>query len=194
MTVIFAVIAFVAFFPKGVHGLNEAARLKAAPSRIYVRMLVQYPKPPIYEEEWRMQDIEGVSTYNYRIRSYGGEQITITQPPHAIYDVSYFFGKLDQDGVWKLMNQPARGTTHAMYTVYVQQFVDYQHGDRTIVFPDSIFRSYNIDLSKQNPNGVLKMDATDPQYQVVVDDFLAFGPPEFRAKIAAAQARVRAGK
>jgi hypothetical protein len=194
VTAIFVVIAFVQFFPQGVRGLNQAAKLKAAPSRIYARMLVKYPQPPIYDEEWNMQDIEGVSTYSYTIRSYNGVEITITQPSHAIYDVSFFWGKLDQDGVWKLMNQPPRGTTHALYTVYVKQVVDYQQGDRTIVFPDSIFRSYNIDLSKQDPNAPLQMSATDPSYQVIVNDFLNFGPPEFRAKIASAQARVRAGK
>jgi hypothetical protein len=194
LSAIFVAIAFIRFFPQGVHGLNEAAKLRAAPSRIYARMLVQYPKPPIYSEEWSMQDIEGVSTYSYTVRSYSGVQIKITQPEHAIYDVSYFWGKIDQDGVWKLMDQPARGVTHATYTVYVKQVVDYQHGDRTIVFPDSIFRSYNIDLSKQDPNAPLQMSATDPRYQVVVNDFLNFGPPEFRAKIADAQARARAGK
>lgn len=194
MTAIFVTIAFVRFFPTGVHGLDQAAKLKAAPSRIYARMVVQYPSPPIYQEEWKMQDVEGVSTYVYSIRSYDGKLITITQPPRATYDVSFFWGKLDQDGVWKLMNQPPRGTVRATYTVYVKQVVDYQQGDRTIVFPDSIFRSYNIDLSKQDPNGPLQMSATDPSYQVIVNDFLNFGPPEFRAKIAAAQAQVRAGK
>lgn len=203
MTLLFAAIAYFAFFHTETQRLREVAKMKASPSRIYARMLIQYDKPPVYEEEWSMQDIEGVSTYQYRIRSYDGKQITITAPPHQVYDVSFFWGKLDQDGVWQIVNQPPRGDTHATYTIYVKQVVDYKQGERTVTFTDPHYwattagRQFTIDLSKSRPGDLLKMKSTElanPHYQTVVNDFLNFGPPQFRAKIAGVRARVRAGQ
>jgi len=202
MTLLFATITYFAFFHTETQRLKQVAKMSASPSRIYARMLVTYDKPPIYEEEWRMQDVEGVSTYDYRIRSYGGKEITITAPPHQVYDVSFFWGKLDQDGVWQIVNQPPRGDTHATYTVYVKQVVDFKQGERTVTFTDPHYwattagRQYTIDLTKSKPGDLLKMQSTqlaDPHYEIVVNDFLNFGPPQFRAKIAQAQARLRAG-
>lgn len=184
--------------------VQRVAHVREAPSQIYARLLIHYDKPPIYEEEYRMQDIEGKSTYSYRIRGYNGKQITITQPSRAVHDVSYFFGKLDQqDGVWQIVNQPDRGDTTVHYTIYVKQLADYKEGERTVTFTDPHYwatmagRQYQIDLSKQSPKDLLKMDSTalaDPRYEKIVNDFRAFGPDSFRARVAAAQAAVRAGK
>ncbi|HVA27144.1 MAG TPA: hypothetical protein VNF68_03140, partial [Candidatus Baltobacteraceae bacterium] len=194
---------YVKFFNGETQKLGRVERMATSPSRIYARMLIRYDKPPIYEEEWRMQDIEGISTYEYLIRSYDGKQITITAPPHQVYDVSFFWGKLDQDGVWQIVNQPPRGDTSATYTVYAKQVIDYKQGERTVTFTDPQYwavtagRQYTIDLSKSAPKDLLKMQSTqlaNAHYQMVVDDFLNFGPPEFRAKIAQARARLRAGK
>ncbi len=203
MTLLFVAIVYAKFFTGETQKLHQVERMAKSPSRIYARMLIRYDKPPIYEEEWRMQDIEGVSTYEYLIRSYDGKQITITAPPHQVYDVSFFWGKLDQDGVWQIVNQPPRGDTSATYTVYAKQVVDYKQGERTVTFTDPHYwavtagRQYTIDLSKSAPKDLLKMQSTqlaNPHYQMVVDDFLNFGPPEFRAKIAQARAQLRAGK
>ena len=185
------------------HGRNEFSRLasvghvKASPSQIYVRMLVHYDKPPIYEEEYRMQDVEGLSTFDYRIRTYDGKQVTITAPPHAMYDVSYFFGKIDQLGVWQIVNQPPRGDTNAHYTIYVKQLADYKQGDRTITFTDPHYwattagRQFQINLAKNNPKDLLKMQSSslaDPRYAEIVDEFRKFGPPAFRERVAKARA------
>lgn len=199
LAVLVVIATFVVNFPR------EAARMKKvgeqSPSRIYADLLIQYDAPPIYQEEWRMQDVQGVSTYSYRIRSYGGTQITISQPKGTMVDVSYFFGHLDQDGVWQIVDQPSLGNTHAAYTVEVKQYADFKQGQRTITFTDPHYlattREYHLDLSKQSPNDLLKMKSirsADDRYQKVVDDFLNFGPPEFRARIAAARSRLRAGK
>lgn len=177
--------------------VKQVAKIHQAKSEIYARLLISYDKPPVYEEEYRMQDIEGKSTFTYRIRSYAGKQISITAPPAAMYDVSFFFGKLDQDGVWQLVNQPPRGNTSIHYLVHVRQVVDFKQGERTISFTDPHYwattagRQYNIDLSKNSPSDLLKMNSTslaDPHYQQVVDDFRNFGPDVFRQRIAKARA------
>lgn len=199
---ILAVVAGFKFYWKTETGrIAKVAQVAKAPSAIYTRLKIAYDKPPIFEEEYRMQDVNGASTYDYRIRTYDGKQVTITDPTHAMYDVSFFFGKLVQDGVWKLMDQPPRGNTAIHYTVYVKQQVDYQQGDRTITFTDPHYwattagRQFQIDLSKQSPQDLLKMQSTqlaDPRYEAVVNDFLAFGPPSFRERIAKLRAELHA--
>ncbi|MDP9025795.1 MAG: hypothetical protein M3N13_10530 [Candidatus Eremiobacteraeota bacterium] len=177
--------------------LASVARVKAAPSRIYARLLVHYDKPPVYEEEYRMQDVEGLSTFDYRIRTYDGKQITITAPPHAMYDVSFFFGKIDQLGVWTLMNRPPRGNSDVHYTIYVKQLADFQQGDRTVTFTDPHYwattagRQFHIDLSKNAPKDLLTMKSTtlaDPRYAQVVTEFRAFGPATFKERVKKARA------
>ena len=92
-----------------IYGAGEMGRFgpaihaQKAPSELYARMLVRYPKPPIAQEEYRMSDIEGVSTFSYRVRGYKGHQITVTAPAARVYDVSFFVGRLDQDGIWQLV-------------------------------------------------------------------------------------------
>jgi hypothetical protein len=203
LTLAFVVFTFMISFRYETGRIREVQRIKSSPSQIYARMLIQYDKPPIYQEEWRMKDVEGVSTYDYRIRAYDGKQITITMPPNAVHDVSYWWGKLDRDGIWQITDQPPRGDTTKTYTVYVKQIVDFKHGERTVTFTDPHYwattagRQYTLDLSKQNPNDLLKMRSTqlaDPRYEVVVNDFLTFGPDAFRAKIAAARAKLEASK
>ncbi len=203
LTLVTVYAVFRMFWQTETRRLVEVGHMSAAPSEIYARMLKRYDKPPVYEEEWRLRDVEGTTSYDYRIRAYNGVQITITAPPHRTYDVSYFFGKLDQDGVWQIVNQPPRGNTDVHYTVYVKQLADYKAGDRTVTFTDPHYwattagRQYNIDLSKTSPGALLTMQSTqlaDKRYQMVVDDFENFGPPGFRAKIAAARARIKRGK
>jgi hypothetical protein len=178
-------------------------KVRAQPSALYARLLIHYDKPPIFEEEYDMQDVDGESTFSYRIRSYAGKQVTIRLPRATrITDVSYFFGGLAEDGVWDLMDKPPRGNTNVRYTVYVKQLADFKQGDRTITFTDPHYwattagRQYTIDLRKTNPNDLLKLSSTqlaDPRYQAIVNDFRTFGPPEFRAKVAAVRASFGAG-
>ena len=107
-----------------------------APSELYARLTIHYAKPPIDTEEYRMSDIEGVSSFQYSIRGYDGRQITVNAPPARVYDVSFFFGRLVQDGVWDLVNRPSLPDANAHYTVYVKQLADYQNGQRTVTFTD----------------------------------------------------------
>ncbi len=205
---IFIILVIVAGLVAGwrIYGPGEMGRFapvrraQSAPSGLYARMTIRYPKPPIYEEAYRMQDVDGVSSFEYRVRGYGCAQITIKAPAGPMFDVSFFFGRLDQDGIWQLVNRPPRPNPDAYYTVYVKQVADFKQGDRTVTFTDPHYwattagRQYQIDLSKQNPNDLLHMQSTqlaDPAYQTIVADFRNFGPPEFRANVAKARARVR---
>jgi len=190
-----------------IYGAGEMGRFgpaihaQHAPSELYARMLVRYAKAPISEEEYRMSDVEGVSRYVYRIRGTAGHQITVTAPPARVYDVSFFFGKLTQDGIWQLVDRSPLPKADAHYTVYVKQLADYQHGERTVTFTDPQYwatkaaHSFEIDLSKGVPSDLLHMQSAqvaDSRYEEIVDDFRAFGPAEFRHNIALAQARIRA--
>jgi hypothetical protein len=189
-----------------IYGAGEMGRFgpaihaQKAPSVLEAQMIVRYPKPPIYEEEYRMSDVEGVSRFVYRIRGYKGHEITVSAPPARVYDVSFFFGKLGQDGIWQLVNKPPLPDADAHYTVYVRQLADYQGGERTVTFTNPQYwatkagRQFEIDLSKGVPKDLLRIESTqvvDPRYQQIVNDFREFGPDEFRHNVAAAQARVR---
>jgi hypothetical protein len=184
--------------------VGQVARVMQQPSAIYTHLLIEYDKPPIYQEEYAMQDVNGVSTFDYRIRTYAGRQVTLRPPaPSVMTDVSYFFGQLVLDGVWDLVDKPPRGNTGVHYTVYVKQLADFKQGDRTIVFTDPHYwattagRQYSIDLRKTNPGDLLKLQSTqlaDPHYERVVNDFLAFGPPGFRQKIASLRASLEHAK
>lgn len=195
---IFAIVVvwtgYLIYSKSEIASLKDVARIHNAKSEIYAHLLISYAKPPVFEEEYRMQDVEGISTFEYRIRSYSGKQVTLTVPPAQLYDVSFFYGKLDQDGVWQIVNQPDRGNTDIHYTVFVKQLADFKQGDRTVTFTDPKYwattagRQYNIDLSKNTPNDLLKMQSTqlaDKRYQNVVNDFLTFGPDSFRTRVAA---------
>ncbi|HTU70726.1 MAG TPA: hypothetical protein VMF11_10460 [Candidatus Baltobacteraceae bacterium] len=182
--------------------LNGVARIVQQPSALYADLTILYDKPPIYEEAYRTKDVEGISTFQYVIRTYAGKQISITAPREVTTDVSYFFGRLVQDGVWDLVDRPPRGNTSVHYTVYVKQLADFKQGDRTVTFTDPHYwattagRQFTIDLRKTNPNDLLKLRSTqlaDPHYQQIVDDFRNFGPIAFRAKIAAIRASLMRG-
>jgi hypothetical protein len=189
-----------------IYGAGEMGRFgpaihaQKAPSRLYARMLVRYVKPPIAEEEYRMSDVEGISTFQYRIRGTTGHQITVTAPPARVYDVSFFFGRLVQDGIWDLVDRAPLPNADAHYSVFVEQYADYQHGSRTVTFTDPQYwakkagQAFEIDLSKGVPGNVVRMESEQKAgggYQQIVDDFRNFGPDEFRHNITVAQARIR---
>ncbi len=189
-----------------IYGTGEMGRFgpaihaQKAPSRLYARMLIRYAKPPIYEEEYRTSDVEGISTYEYRIRGTNGHEITVTAPPARVYDVSFFFGRLVQDGIWDLVDRAPLPDAVAHYTVYVEQFADYEHGSRTVTFTDPQYwakkagQEFEIDLSKGVPSDFVRMESEQKaggDYAQIVADFRSFGPGEFRHNVAAAQARIR---
>ncbi|HEY6450501.1 MAG TPA: hypothetical protein VIX60_07470 [Candidatus Cybelea sp.] len=189
-----------------IYGAGEMGRFgpvihaQKAPSELYARMSVRYAKPPIYEEEYRMSDVEGVSSFVYQIRGSRGHEITVTAPAARVYDVSFFFGRLVQDGVWQLVDKPPLPDADARYTIYVKQLADYQHGQRTVTFTNPQYwaskagRQFEIDLSKGVPKDLLRIQSNqvaDPHYEQIVIDFRNFGPDEFRHNVEVAQTRIR---
>src|SRR5579871_1865079 len=133
---IIVVSAVMLFLGWRIYGPGEmgrfapAIRAQHAPSELYARMTIKYPKPPIYQESYRMSDVEGVSLFEYEIRGYRGHVITVKAPAARVYDVSFFFGLLGQDGIWQLVDKPPLPEPDAFYTVYVKQLADYKQGDR----------------------------------------------------------------
>ncbi len=202
-TVVLAVVMLViGWF---IYGTGEMGRFapavhaQRAPSRLYATLRIRYDHGPIYEEEYRMTDIEGTSTFQYRVRGFNGKEVTVSAPPARMYDVSFFFGRLDQDGIWQLVNRPALANANAHYTVYVKQLADYKQGERTVTFTSPRYwattggHEYAIDLSKGVPHDLVHMQSSqvaDPRYEQIVKDFRDFGPDEFRHNVATAQAHV----
>ncbi|HEU5480795.1 MAG TPA: hypothetical protein VFU90_13205, partial [Candidatus Tumulicola sp.] len=115
-----------------------------------------------------------------------------------IYDVSFFFGGLDQDGIWQMVDLPALPHPDAYYSVYVKQLADFKEGERTVTFTNPAYwashaSQQEFNLSKTSPRDLLHLQGQkpDPRYAKIVDDFRSFGPDEFRRNVAAAQQRAR---
>jgi hypothetical protein len=204
--VVVAAIALLAFgwqFEKKRYNYAPAIHAQRAPSALYARMTIRYTKPPFYSEAYATQDVEGVSSFSYEIRSYGCREITVKAPAAEVTDVSFFFGKLVQDGIWQMIDKAPLPNATAFYTVYVKQLADYKEGNRTVTFTNPEYwattagRQYTLDLSKINPKNaadLLRVQSTqvsDPRYEQVVQDFRQFGPDEFRRNVGLAQARAR---
>jgi hypothetical protein len=183
----------------GPHPVAGIGHAQNAPSRLYASLIIRYAHPPIFEEQYHMQDIDGVSNFEYSIRGYNCRLVTIKAPTGRIHDVSFFFGGLDQDGIWQLTNTPYVAHAAATYTVYVKQVADFKQGDRTVVFTDPQYwashapREVQLDVSKGDSENLLRMQAPspDPRYGKIIEDFREFGPDEFRANVAQAQARAK---
>jgi len=178
---------------------NGVSQIVNAPSSIDLRLTIHYLKEPIYEEVYHVSDINGISHYSYRIRTYGGTLVTVLQPPHETYDVASFFETLEQHGLWRLMNKAPRKKDDPIYTLHVAQSVSGKSGSRTIVFSDPHFwattaaREYDIHLNPKQPvPDLLQIRGTsllDPRYEAIVKEFSTFGPPLFRRDVRLARSR-----
>ncbi len=205
--VIFAIVAigltlrFVA--PREFGRITTVAGVKNAPSDVYASLDIHYDRPPIFSETYAVRDDNGASSYRYTIVRADGprtrEKVTIEAPPHATYEVSFFLGQLQSDGIWGIPNRPPRGNTAVTYTITIRQTETFQHGTHSATFTDprywatSAGREFHLHLSPTGPlPNVLQLQGTsirDTRYQRIVDDFRAFGPPEFRSRIAQARAK-----
>lgn len=182
---------------------RSAGQVQSAPSDIYARLDIAYDHPPIQSERYEMDDRNGTSSFSYTIVRYAGPRAlvheTIKVPPEATYEVSFFFGQLVSDGVWDIVSQQPRGNTSVHYTVTVRQTEDYRSGSHVVTFTDPHYwavtagREFHIHLSRTGPlPNILTLQGNgirDPRYLKIVDDFLQFGPPAFRAAIAHARAQ-----
>ncbi|MEO6912617.1 MAG: hypothetical protein ABI182_01175 [Candidatus Baltobacteraceae bacterium] len=183
---------------------NAAHTMLLSRSEIYLAMAIKYGGGPIVDERYSMQDINGVSSSTYVITGADGQRISITAPPEKTTEVSFFFDKVVQDGIWKIVNQPPRGDTSQQFTISIRQVVQKQAGSRTVKFTDPHYwavtagRQYQIHLDPHKPTpDLLKLKSTslaDPRYLELVHDFRTFGPVSFRSKIARAQIIIGTGR
>lgn len=197
-------VAFFVYLPGEVKSMHNAERAFKAPSVLYTSLAMHYDTPPIFSETYVAEDNNGISSFSYRIRGYNGREVRINAPPRKIYDVSYFFGRLVQDGVWDLTSKPIRGNGAIHYRLDVRQTADFKHGEHIVTFTDPHWwattagRQYSIQLDKNKPvPDLMSLKSTslaDPHYAMIVNDFRQFGPPLFLRNIANARRCVLTAK
>lgn len=202
---IFAIVALVLitlFLSPVQHGrLGAVSQLQGCPTRIVAVLNIKYDRPPVYTESYQMRDDNGVSSFEYVVRSYAGKQIVVKVSPHATYDVSFFFGKLiTDDGAWDIPDRPPLGNTSVHYTVTTSRTEMCHTDGHTASFTDPQFwattkkREYHIHLSPKGPlPSIFTLQGTafrDPRYLEIVNDFRSFGPDNFRSAVASARKQV----
>jgi hypothetical protein len=164
-------------------------------------LVVTHDAGPIVREEYSMADLDGISSATYRAVGRDGVTIRVESLARQTYDVSFFFEKAVQDGIWELRSKPPRGDTSTQYAMTVYQLVDEQHGSHTIQFTDPHYwattggHQFHITLDRSKPvPDLVQLKSTslvEPRYARLVGDFRSFGSPAFRSKVAAAQTRLR---
>lgn len=196
--------AFAFFKSTEAHRYAATRKVLAQRSDIRLGMTVRYDGGPIAEEEYAMNDLDGVSSSSYRGVARSGTRITISERPRATLEdgpnVAYFFGQVVQDGIWELPSRPPRGDQRTHYRISIYQLTDTQHGTHAFEFTDPHYwattggHQFHIKLAKGKPlPDLLQLSSTvvvEPRYARLVDDFRSFGPASFRDKVAAAQARL----
>lgn len=181
---------------------DAAHRVAHSRSEIRMSLVVRRDRGPLAVEEYRLADLDGISSAEYRGTARTGLQVKIDSLPRRTTDVSFTFGKAVLDGIWELTNKPPRGDTSTRYEISVYQEIGGEHGERRFSFTDPAYwarnagREYHIRLDRAKPvPDILQLEGTtlsEPRYGRLIADFLAFGTPAFRARVAAVQARLRA--
>ncbi len=204
VVVIVAVIGFVVgwrlFWPSESQRYQAVKTVAAQRSELHFSETVTHAKGPIASETWRLDNVEGVSTAAYSATNRAGTRAAkFTEPIHG-FDVTFAFEKLVQDGIWELQTRPYRGNLNDVYRIYVDQVSGDRSGHHTFYFTDPRYiataagRQYDIKLQANKPVPDLltlrSSSNADPRYQKVVDDFASFGPPQFKATVAAARQKL----
>jgi hypothetical protein len=171
-------------------------------SDIALGMQIHHAAGPIVDEFYRLRDLDGVSTSEYRAVGRSGLTVKVDALPRQTVDVAFFFDRSVADGIWELPNRPVRGDASLRYTIDVYQLTDGKHGQHRFTFTDPHYwattggHQYHIHLAKNKPvPNLLQMTSNvtvEPRYQRLVDDFAQFGSAQFRAKVVAARAKVAA--
>jgi hypothetical protein len=192
-------------FAKTEQGRYDAT-LKVLHSRSVIKLAmdVHHATGPISDEIYRMDDIDGASSSEYRAVGRGGTTIKVNALPHQTVDVAFFFDKTVSDGIWELANRPVRGDADTSYTISIYQESNAAHGSHKFTFTDPHYwattggHQYHIHLDKKKPTpDLLTMSSTvvvEPRYERLVNDFLGFGATSFRSKVTAARAKLTGKK
>lgn len=196
-----AIVGGVAIFARTLGQRYQAVHaVREQRSVVHVSQVVVHDKGPLGREEWRLDNVDGVSSATYVAQNRAGSEIAKFTEPVKGYDVTFAFEALVRDGVWELQTRPLRGKTDDVYTISIAQTAGARSGSHRFTFADPHYlattagRQYTIHLDKNKPvPDLLTLDSTstaDPRYQKMLDDFASFGPPRFKATVAAAKARL----
>lgn len=207
-TTVFAIILAIiglfvgwkVFYPDESARYHAVQQVRQQRSELHFGEAVTHDKGPIAREQWRLDNVDGVSTATYTAENRAGSRIAKFTEPIPGYDVTFAFEKLVQDGLWELQTRPLKGKTDDIYTVSVAQVAGSRSGSHKFTFTDPRYlavaagRQYHIHLDRNKPvPDLLTLKSTsnaDPRYQKIVDDFASFGPPRFKKTVAAAREKL----
>jgi hypothetical protein len=206
LIIIAAVVAAVGgwmLFAKTEHDRFVAVeRVNHSRSEIRLSYTLQHTSGPIAREVWAMRNIDGRSVASYAAVDRKGAKATFDELITG-YDVTFLFDKLVQDGIWELESRPFRGSSQTLHVVEISQVADKSSGSHRFLFSDAHYiateagREYHIHLDPHKPvPDLVNLQATstaDPRYEKIAEDFEQFGPPRFKATIAAAKAKLLKG-
>ncbi|MBV8748988.1 MAG: hypothetical protein JO103_04680, partial [Candidatus Eremiobacteraeota bacterium] len=116
-----AIAGWRIFWPSESQRYQAVQQVRASRSELHFSETILHAKGPIAREEWRLDNVEGVSTAKYAAQNRVGSRIARFTEPIQGYDVTFAFEKLVQDGLWKLQTRPLKGNTDNVYTVSVRQ-------------------------------------------------------------------------
>ncbi|HEY5341446.1 MAG TPA: hypothetical protein VIK27_10500 [Candidatus Aquilonibacter sp.] len=177
-------------------------RVNRSRSEIRFSYIVDHTSGRIAREVWSMQNINGHSMASYTAVDRHGTKATFDEQIVG-YDVTFLFDKLVQDGIWELETRPFRGSSQTLHVVAISQVADKSQGSHRFQFSDAHYiateagREYHIHLDPHKPvPDLVNLQSTstaDPRYEKIVQDFEQFGPPRFKATIAAAKAKLLKG-
>lgn len=200
IAVVGVVIGARMFWPTESARYQQVQAVRNQRSELHVSETIAHGKGPIAREDWRLDNDNGTSSASYSAENRAGTRIAKFTAPVQGYDVTFAFQKLVADGVWQLQTRPLRGNTSDVYTIVVAQVDGNRQGSHRFVFSDPHYlattagRQYEIHLDRNKPvPDLITLNSTssaDPRYQQVVDDFASFGPPQFKATVAAARAKL----
>ena len=203
LTIVAVIGAWWIYWPIESQRYTATRAVTKTSSMIRLVYTVSHQHGPVGREKLTFTNDDGKAQVVYEGTNHDGTLIARFTEPVDGYEVANLFGQTVSDGIWDLGSMPPRGDTGTTYTVTVYQLTDNQSGTHTFSFTDPHYwattagRQYHIQLSKDKPvPDVLKLDSTslaDPRFQKVVDDFSGFNAPGFRATLAKARAKLRAG-
>lgn len=183
---------------------NQTHQVGNSRSVIDLRMHVVYDIGSVSDEEYRLRDVDGISTVQYRVSGVNGRTYTIVSPPSHGYTVSFFFDRVVQDGIWQIENKPPRGDTSAHYTLAIAQVAQNDHGSRIITFTDPHYwavtagRQFRIHLDRHKPTPNLvtlaSTSSADPRYERIVKAFRSAGTVSFQRKVKEVREKLRFGR
>lgn len=178
---------------------EQVHAIKTSRSELHLAMSAEHDRGPLAREEWRMDDIDGLSSAVYSATDRHGKTVRVDAKMET-YDVSFLFGKAVQDGVWELITRPPRGDRSTRYHIYVAQTANGLSGKRDYSFTDPHYwattagHQFHITLDKNKPvPDLLKLKSetlAEPRYQKLVNEIEEFGSPKFRATVAKARAEL----